>query len=196
MSLAILLLAAGSASRMRGGDKLMEQVMGRPLIAVMASRALQVTNLVLVALPGPDHCRTRALSGLAVTPVAVLDASEGMGASIRTGVAALPQQTEAVMILPADMPDLTTADLRQMATLWQAHPDALHRETASDGTPGHPVIFPARLFPALRRLSGDTGARAVLKGESILPTALPARHALTDLDTPEDWAKWRAAHQP
>ena len=70
------------------------------------------------------------------------------------------------------------------------------RATGADGTPGHPVIFPARLFAALARLKGDTGARAVLEGEAVLHVALPGRAALVDLDTPEDWAGWLAARAP
>jgi CTP:molybdopterin cytidylyltransferase MocA len=60
--------------------------------------------------------------------------------------------------------------------------------------PGHPVLFPARLRPALLRLKGDQGARDILRTEAdqILPLPLPGSRAVTDLDTPEDWAAWRA----
>jgi CTP:molybdopterin cytidylyltransferase MocA len=42
-------------------------------------------------------------------------------------------------------------------------------------------------------LSGDEGARAILRRHPPRLLALPGRHAVTDLDTPEDWARWRAA---
>ncbi|GGE23175.1 molybdopterin-guanine dinucleotide biosynthesis protein A [Primorskyibacter flagellatus] len=192
MSLAILLLAAGSSSRMRGGDKLMEEVEGAPLLATMARRALAATDVVLVTLPRADHPRSRAIRDLDVTRVLVPDAEEGMGASIRAAIPALTDRETALMILPADMPDITTGDLQTLASAWQSAPDAIHRATNADGTPGHPVIFPARLFPDLKALTGDTGARALLPSEHVKLTALPGTHATTDLDTPEDWAAWRA----
>lgn len=192
MSLAILLLAAGSSSRMRGGDKLMEKVEGAPLLATMARRALAATPVVLVTLPRADHPRSRAIRDLDVTRVLVPDAEEGMGASIRAAIPALTDRETALMILPADMPDITTNDLRALAGAWQSAPDSIHRATDADGTPGHPVIFPARLFPDLEALIGDTGARDLLRPEDVKMTALPGTHATTDLDTPEDWAAWRA----
>ena len=73
--------------------------------------------------------------------------------------------------------------------------DTVVRAAGADGTPGSPALVPRRLFAALRSLDGDTGGRDVLKREAqdILP--LPGRHALTDLDTPEDWAAWRARNR-
>ena len=187
----ILLLAAGASSRMRGGDKLMEEVGGAPLLATMARRAATVAP-VMVTLPGLDHPRAKALTDMEVITIPVPDAAEGMAASIRTGAAALPPETTGLMILPADMPDLTHADLLTLANAWRADPDRIHRATAADGTPGHPVIFSRDLFPALTILTGDTGARDLLRSHPVRHVALPGRHALTDLDTPEDWAAWRA----
>lgn len=193
---AILILAAGASSRMRGGDKLLEQVAGQPLLRVMLERAVAAAEgAVLCALPGPDHQRSACLGGLTVTPIFVSDAVEGMGASIRAGVAALPADATAVMILPADMPELTADDLRRMLTAQRDAPDAILRAVDCDGLQGHPVIFPADLFPTLGTCHGDTGARDVLRAHSerIVTVPLPDRHATTDLDTPEDWAAWRAS---
>ena len=67
------------------------------------------------------------------------------------------------------------------------------RASTADGRAGHPVIFPARLWPDLVRLQGDQGARDMLKSEAVQLCPLPGQHALTDLDTPEAWAAWRAA---
>ena len=100
------------------------------------------------------------------------------------------------MILPADMPELETSDLAAVIADFAVAPDAIHRGADADGTPGHPVIIPQRLFPALEGLRGDEGARSVLKREDVRLTALPGRRALTDLDTPEDWAAWRAGRTP
>lgn len=191
---AILVLAAGAASRMRGGDKLLEEIADQPLLRIMLERALCVaTGPVLCTLPAPYHPRMRCLDGLRVTPVIVRDAEEGMGDSIRAGVAAMPADCAAVMILPADMPDLSAHDLQIMVQAQQDTPDLILRAVDENGAFGHPVVFPVVYAPQLQALQGDRGARDLLQAhaEAVRAVALPALHATTDLDTPEAWAAWR-----
>jgi len=174
----------------------MEQVAGAPLLRVMLQRALIAeTGPVLCTLPGPDHPRMACLVGLDVYSVMVPDADEGMGASLRAGVSALPKGCAAVMILPADLPDLDADDLVTMWNAYQANPAAILRAQDQNGQAGHPVIFPVDLFPDLAACHGDSGARDILQSNAarIVMVTLPATHATTDLDTPEEWAAWRAA---
>ncbi|NVK16797.1 MAG: nucleotidyltransferase family protein [Rhodobacteraceae bacterium] len=188
-AIAILLLAAGASSRMRGRDKLMEEVDDQPLLTLMCRRAALTGLQVYATLPGPSHPRAAATGDAIQVPVP--DAAEGMAASIRRGTAALPEGTESVMILPADMPEITAQDMLYLAAHFGGPDSPVLRATAQDGTPGHPVLFPQRCFKALKSLGGDQGARSILKAETVRPVPLPGRHAVTDLDTPEDWAAWR-----
>lgn len=187
--IAILLLAAGAARRMRGRDKLLEEVGGMALLRDRALACIEAgLGPVLVTLPPEAAARRAALEGLAVTPVEVAQAAEGMGASLAVGAAAVPEAAAGVMVLPADMPGITAADMRTLADAFDG--TGALRGAGEDGTPGHPVLFPAASLPALAALSGDRGARDLAAGARLVP--LPAHHALTDLDTPEDWAAWRA----
>lgn len=190
---AILILAAGASSRMRGADKLLEPVDGRPLLAERAEAALTTGATVVVALPARDvaPARWRALEGLAVTCVTVEDAAAGMAASLVAGLHALPADAAGVLILLADMPEITPADMR--ALLDDFDGSTILRGAGADGTPGHPVLFAARDFAALAQVAGDQGARDVLSRERarVRLVPLPDAHAVTDLDSPEDWASWR-----
>ncbi|MBC7156358.1 MAG: NTP transferase domain-containing protein [Rhodobacteraceae bacterium] len=192
---AIVLPAAGASARMRGRDKLLEPVDGIALLRRQALAALATGAHVLVTLPDPAGARGAALDGLALRRIAVPDAAEGMAASFRRAAAALPPGTPAAMVLLPDLPEITADDLRALLAARAAALPAtpVLRATAADGTPGHPVIVPARLFPRLATLHGDTGARAILAGETVRAVALPGRRATTDLDTPEAWAAWRRA---
>ena len=190
----IMILAAGASSRMGPGrDKLLEPLADGPLLRVMVNRALAVCGQVMLCLPGPDHPRVAHIG--AATPIWVPDADEGMAASIRAGVRALPEAVTDVMILPADMPEMTEKDMQDV---WAAHQSgAITRGASADGTPGHPVIFPQDLLRELTELRGDEGARSVIvrHRQRVHLVPLPAQHALTDLDTPEAWAAWRAAQE-
>ena len=195
----ILITGAGSSSRMRGTDKLVQMVDGEPLLRRQAARALAASPLVGVTLSASHPARMLALAGLDVEACVLADASEGMAASLRHAARSAPAYAgdwtaTAIMVVPADMPDLTTADMHTIIVAHAAAPTAILRGTAADGTAGHPVLFPRDTWPELLLLRGDQGARAVLArlADRLVAVALPDNNATTDLDTPEDWANWRA----
>lgn len=190
----IIIPAAGASSRMGGRDKLLEDVTGVPLLRRQVLRALETGCDVIVALPPDGDARLGTLAGLDVRGVSVRDAKEGMAASLRAGEAAAAPG-DALMILLPDMPDLTTEDLDTLLRAQAVTPGRVFRGSGSGGVPGHPVILPARLRARVGTLSGDVGARDVIADEDVGLVPLPGRNAMTDLDTPEAWAVWRAARE-
>ena len=198
MNIPIIILAAGSSSRMAGADKLMQSVDGMPLLTRQARLARAATEgRVIVALPVAPHSRYDAVAGLDVTICPVPDASDGMSASLRKAVSELPDDAPAVAILLADLPDVTDADMRAvLGAVDFSQKNLVWRGVTADGKPGHPVVVHRDLFPAIAQLSGDTGAQAVIGGakDQTVLVPLPGEHARADLDTPEDWALWRAAN--
>ncbi|NKX46488.1 nucleotidyltransferase family protein [Roseicyclus persicicus] len=190
MTATLLLLAAGSSSRMKGRDKLLEDMGGEPLLRLMARRATKAGVPVRVVLGPAQDARRAALDGLAVEIVEATG-TDGMAASIRAGVAGLAGP---VLVALADMPEITAQDLYLMLSLGAQSPGTILRAATQDGRPGNPVLFPADLVPELAQLTGDAGARDILKREAARVALLPLQgdRAAVDLDTPEDWAAWRA----
>lgn len=174
---------------MRGADKLLEPVSGRPLLRRQVDEALATGLPVLVTLRPEDAARRAVLQGTPATLLAVPDAATGLSASLR---AAARHVSGPLLVLPGDMPDLDRNDLAQVITAFTKAPDTCHRGASDRGQPGHPVIFPAALVPELLHLTGDEGARSLLAQQTVILVPLPGTHALTDLDTPEDWQSWRA----
>ncbi|MEH6644900.1 nucleotidyltransferase family protein [Sulfitobacter sp.] len=192
----IVILAAGASSRMQGRDKLLELVDGVALLRRQVQRALATGAQVLVTLPALPHPRYEALADLDVGTVLVPDAAEGMNASLRAGLAAVPQDADAVMILLADMPDITISDINTMIQAVNLNSNfSIWRATTDQGDAGHPIVFHKSLLPELLTLTGDAGGAAVVKANKHRTKliALPDAHARTDLDTPEAWTAWRAA---
>lgn len=193
--IAILILAAGASRRMQGRDKLLEDIDGAPLLRIQTKKALNTGCEVFVTLPAAPHPRYAALEDLDVTRVPVPDAAEGMNASLRAGLRAVPRTFGAVMILLADMPEITLNDLK---TILQAvdtkSKTRIWRATTQTGAQGHPIVFSKQLLPELIELQGDHGGSAVVKAhaDTTMLITLPENHARTDLDTPEAWAAWRA----
>ncbi|WP_370251543.1 NTP transferase domain-containing protein [Nioella sp.] len=186
----ILLLAAGASSRMRGADKLIEEVGGEKLLTVMARRAARAGRL-RVTLPEGNAARAAALDGIDCE-IVTLPAGCDQSQSLAAGVAGL---SGPLLVMLADMPEVTAHDLHLLLALSRQAPDAILRAAGQDGSPGNPVLFPSDLLPDLQKIRGDKGARGLLKqyAARVHLVPLPGKRALTDLDTPEDWAAWRAA---
>ena len=178
-----LLLAAGRSTRF-GADKLCAKLDGKAVIRWSVAALAPVDVIYVVIPPGADAV-TQALSRLDVRFVVNLGRDEGMASSIRAGVAALPDEVQAVVIALADQPRAAESVTRALCERWRAGDVAAVAPMYSDGR-GHPVLFGRECFGALLALRGDVGARAVLDGlgaRVALVQVADARPA--DVDTPE-----------
>jgi CTP:molybdopterin cytidylyltransferase MocA len=191
----ILILAAGQSTRMRGTDKLLEDVGGIPLLRKQVEMALKVSPNVFVALHHNAAARQAALDNLPATPIRVEEAAEGMSGTMRGAVRRLPEGQGFMMML-GDLVALDAADLHAILGAYENQPDHLiWRGATANGKAGHPIIFDASLRPAFEKLRGDGGGEALVKPlcarTCLVP--LPGERARLDLDTPEQWAAWRAS---
>ena len=190
----ILILAAGQSSRMRGSDKMLEDVGDVPLLRKQAQRALATEQPVFVALPHANESRSEVLRDLNLSLLHISHAEEGMSATLREAVPQLPT-SKAFMVVLADLVELETSDLDTALNARNAFPDALiWRGATQDLKPGHPILFDFSLRVAFANLAGDFGARRIVSrhADKTVLVPLPGDRARRDLDTPEDWEAWRA----
>ncbi|MBW8813596.1 MAG: nucleotidyltransferase family protein [Caulobacterales bacterium] len=185
---AAVVLAAGSARRF-GGGKLTAPFAGRPLIAgaLAAARAAPVDLVVVVT--GAD-AEAVAAAARAADPAARLvhapDHAEGMAASLRTGVAAVPPGLAGAFVFLGDMPRVPHAVLAPMAEAVRA--GALAAAPTFAGRRGNPVLLASALFPQVAGLRGDQGARPILErlGAGLVLVDAPDDGVLFDVDAPGD----------
>lgn len=186
-NIAIVLLAAGQSRRM-GQDKLLRQLpSGERLLENRIHTILTVGSLPYVAVPYEPQ-KAALVAKTSAIPVQVSGTAQGMGDSISAAIRVLPEDIAGIMILLSDLPDVTADDLRALLTRFDG--ETILRAATETGKPGHPVIFPARYRSKLEALSGDIGARDLLKSEHVDLLPLPGQNAVRDLDTPEDWTVW------
>jgi len=114
------------------------------------------------------------------------DYAEGMGASLRTGIASLPADVAGAFVFLGDMPRAPTAVLGPMAEAVRA--GALAAAPVFRGQRGNPVLLARELFPQLLALTGDAGARGVLQGlgDRLALIESPDDGVLFDVDVPSD----------
>lgn len=187
-SLHILVLAAGASSRL-GQPKQLVHVAGRPLLHSVVSQATAIAGHAVTVVLGAHAMElTRLLQHSGVSTVVNRNWEEGMGSSIRFGIAALPPACDAVLILLCDQVAVTADDLRRLVSAWRGE-DSVVAAATYRGTVGVPAIFPRWCFSELTQLRGDTGAKAILDRyrDRLARVAMP--NAALDLDTAEDLAR-------
>jgi len=188
-SIAAIVLAAGSATRF-GGPKQLALVDGTALAqrAVDAATKGGVAHTVVVLGAYADQVeRMLALPPEANTSlVRNPDFAEGQSTSLRTGMLALDDETTAVVVLLADQPGVTAADVRTVVDTFAATRAPIVRAVYR-GRPGHPVLFARALFPELLECTGDEGAREVVRRHAADVAVAPIdRDPPGDVDTPDD----------
>lgn len=174
-----LILAAGGGTRFGPGSKLLADLGGRPLLqwAVDAQCAVAGLGRIVVVLGAhADEIRERVSFGRAETVVCT-DWASGQAASLRRGLAALSGATKVVVTL-GDAPLVTPALIARFA----AEPP--RTRATYDGRPGHPVVLGRDQMTTLMSLTGDRGARDLLRGGPLIEVG----HLCSgrDVDTPDD----------
>ena len=196
-----ILLAAGFSRRMGDQDKLLKEIDGQSLLERSVLSMLQSDlDRSIVVIPADDDNRRRAIAGHEVSIVGILAevAATGMAASLRAGLAAVPDGTDAVVIALADMPDISDVHINRLLEAFSPQDGReICRAVAEDGTPGHPVLFGERFFENLALLEGDRGAKDLLRRASgfLVDVPTPGFGAIVDLDTPEDWLSWTSGRK-
>lgn len=183
------LVLAGGAGRRFGGGKLTALWCGEPLVLAAVRTALAATVDTVTVVTGADARVAEALFAVTDARLRLVEAAdwnEGMAASLRTGVAALPASAQAAVIFLGDMP-LVPASLadRLLGAIMAGAPAAIIR---SPQGPAHPVAFDVTLFPDLLRLRGDRGARSVLAALGDRVAVIDCNHpgVVFDVDEPQD----------
>lgn len=186
--IAALVLAAGSGSRMGGQHKLLREIAGRPMVRHVVEAALGSRCAQVLVVTG---CQADAVEAVLdperLSMVRNPDHADGLSSSLRVGLAALPSETQAVLILLGDMPRVSSAQIdRILAAFDPEHPAILIPTHA--GRRGNPVLWPRRIFGDLRRLQGDIGGRVLLERleSEILPIPIDSDAIFADVDTPSD----------
>jgi len=185
-----VVLAAGRASRM-GEEKLLLPLGGKPVIrhVVETVMAAQPLETLLVVNPRNHDAIAIAVRDLAPRIVCNHRFAEGMATSIAAGTAALSEASRAVFLVQGDQPLVTTDMLLTLAERWRDGSPAFVAASYG-GVTTTPVLFARSLYPELRRLEGDVGARALLERHQGITVAFP-QAAGTDLDTKADYDSLR-----
>jgi len=181
-----LILAAGNSRRFPA-NKLLRALPGQTCLLDISIRLAQaLTPNVLLVINDDSHmqqhCRARHYRYVINS-----QAETGMASSIACDVTASADAAGWAIFL-ADMPCITSDTMQLLAQHWPGHEVT---QPSCQQQPGHPVIFSHRWFEQLTKLSGDQGARDLLRDNPQvfrLETNDPG--VCFDIDTEADWKRY------
>lgn len=184
--IAAVVLAAGRGERF-GGEKVVAELHGIALVRHVVDRLRLAGLSPVIVVAGASSVAVRdALLGTDADVVENPRPDDGMSASLRIGVEALPEECGAFLVALGDQPLLDAGVVRALTDTWRDSNAAAVVPVYRDGR-GNPVLFDATMRRRLRALEGDAGARALLEamGDRVVRVAVEA-DAPRDVDTPDD----------
>ena len=186
--IAAVVLAAGRSTRMRGPNKLLAEIARRPLVRIVAEEALASRADPVIVVAGHQRAEVeKALAGLRVRIVHNPDFAEGLGTSLRAGIAAVPADSDAAIVCLGDMPRVDATLMNRLIAAFDPDRGALAVVPTFEGKRGNPVLWSRRFFPDLMAIEGDVGARHLIGrySEAVAEVPVEGKAALIDVDTPE-----------
>lgn len=174
-----LILAAGAGTRFGGESKLLAPLDGRPLVeyAIRAQCDVDELERVVVVLGAHASDLCDQVDFGRAQPIVCEDWNTGQAASLRCGLRAL-EGADKVIVTLGDSPLVTPALISRFID----EPGGTRAQY--DGRPGHPVVLEAEQIRALATLSGDQGARDILRGGATIECGQLCSGR--DVDTPDD----------
>ncbi len=182
-NLAIVLLAAGSSSRL-GQPKQLLQFHGESLLQNSVKKALTISGHLYVVLGHEREACEKELEGFALTPIYNKEYHRGMGSSLSFGIEHT-RKFDNTMIMLCDQPLIPTSHYR---SLRDRHTGERITASLYDTSPAVPAIFPKRFYAQLLKLHADKGARSLLQAENCDVVTLPKAFSL-DIDNGQDLAR-------
>lgn len=193
--IAALVLAAGQSRRMGSVNKLLQPVNGKPLVRHTVEAVINADVSYRVVVTGFHREDVeQALEGLDVELVHNPNFAGGLSTTLRAGLAALPEDCDAVVVCLADMPNVDSAHIDAMTNKYQPSKGHEIIVPVYKGKRGNPVLWGRQFWPSMESISGDVGARHLIGQyeDLVYEVEFDDTAVLTDLDTPEQWSEFRS----
>lgn len=191
-TVAAIVLAAGASTRM-GRPKQLLPYRGRSLLRHMAIEAIASQCYPIIVVLGAYAEQIKPeVNDLDLQVVENQQWAEGIGTSIRAGIAKLTatsQTIQATIVILCDQPLVSSQQLdRLVEAYYSTHSAIVASEYAE--TLGVPALFSRELFAELMMLDAVTGAKRVIGQhiQEVYPVSFPA--GAIDLDTPTDYEQF------
>jgi molybdenum cofactor cytidylyltransferase len=199
-TVAAIVLAAGRSRRMAPHNKLLiADKAGKPMIARVVDNVLSSKARPVLVVTGHQADQIEhALAGRPVHYVPAADYAEGLSASLRAGIAAVPSECAAAIVCLGDMPLVTGRMIDRLMQMYDPDEGRLIVMPTFRGKQGNPMLWDRRFFPEILAISGDSGARFLVgkHNEAMVEVEMADDAVLRDFDTTESLSTLPARMRP
>jgi molybdenum cofactor cytidylyltransferase len=186
-NIAAIMLAAGLSSRMAPRNKLLTPMQDKQaLIAHTARQAVASSVRMVIAVTGFQAAEVKAaLVGLPVNFMHAADFVEVLAASLRAGIAAVPEEIDAAVIMLGDMPLVEVALIDALLAAYNPRAGRDIVLPVWQGQVGNPRLWGRRYFNKILSLKGDAGAGRLLAvySDFVIEVSAFSGSVLRDFDT-------------
>ncbi|WP_257266374.1 nucleotidyltransferase family protein [Endozoicomonas sp. ONNA2] len=178
-----VILAAGKGTRFNG-HKMMHDIHGIPMAIRSALNAQPHVHHVLVIVRPQDDILKCTLDKYHLSWTENPDFAQGMSSSIVQAINHIPDDQH-ILLCPGDMPHIKVATYQRLIESFRKHEfKKIIRPVypSEDPIPAHPVLFPAALQADLKLLSGDEGAKSILKTHQPMLIETLDKGVIKDID--------------
>jgi molybdenum cofactor cytidylyltransferase len=186
-----IVLAAGTSSRL-GRNKLLLELGGVSVVRRTVRHAIEGGLApVLVVVGFEAHCVRDALAGLACETVDNPGYALGINRSLTAGLAAVPPEAAAAVVLLADMPLVTGAMIAEVVGAYRrSHAPLVISRYGESQAP--PTLYDRSLFGEFQECDGEGAGKRVVERHrhDAVSVAFPP-DTLVDLDRPDDYRRLR-----
>lgn len=183
-----VILAAGSSTRL-GRPKQLLKLDGEPVARIVVRNAIESQLDEVILVTGARSREVAAAVGeLGQRNVHNPDYERGQSTSVRAGLAAVSPDADAVLFLLGDQPEIGSDVIDAVIAAFR-RTGAPIVQPVYGSTPGNPVLFARALFPELVEVTGDMGARSIVKRRSddVCRIQVSAGPPPGDIDTEADY---------
>ncbi|HTI79705.1 MAG TPA: molybdopterin-binding/glycosyltransferase family 2 protein [Acetobacteraceae bacterium] len=188
-TIAAVVLAAGRSRRMAPHNKLLvADRTGKLMIARVVDNVLSSNARPILVVTGHQAEQVQhALGGRPVRYVHADDYAEGLSASLKAGIAAVPEECRAAVVCLGDMPLVTGRMIDRLISVYDPDEGRLIVLPTYRGKQGNPMLWDREFFHEIMEISGDSGARYLIGQhiEAVAEVEMADDAVLRDFDTTE-----------
>jgi molybdenum cofactor cytidylyltransferase len=191
-TIAAVVMAAGRSRRMAPHNKLLvADRAGKPMITRVVDNILSSNARPILVVTGHQAEQVEhALGGRPVRYVHAEGYADGLSASLKAGIAAVPPECSAAVVCLGDMPLVTGRMIDRLLSMYDPDEGRLIVLPTFRGKQGNPMLWDRRYFPEILEISGDSGARFLVGkyAEFVAEIEMADDAVLRDFDTTESLA--------
>lgn len=193
-----ILLAAGSSSRMKGENKLMKKIKGKPLIQHSINNLLGSAVDEIVIILGYENKTVQSIikKNKKIKIVFNKNYKNGISTSIKVGIKNISSKSNSFFVCLADMPNINQNIYNKLIKAKFKYNKKVGRDLKKDiiiptfeGKNGNPVLFSKQMKSEMLKIKGDYGAKELIRLNKNKSMSIPVKNSgiILDYDKSNDF---------